>query len=60
VIEPGVRRTTTSSGSRTVATVAEERNTQAAARGAEQCRPTTLDLTIDQHVEADAVAVEAQ
>jgi hypothetical protein len=40
--------------------VAEERNPHAAARGAEQYRPITFDLTIEQHIEADPLAVEAK
>jgi hypothetical protein len=40
--------------------VTEEHHTQAAAGTFEKFRPITLDLTIHQHIEADAVPVEPQ
>ena len=38
--------------------VPEEHDTQPAAGAFEKCRPITLDLTIHQHIEADALSVE--
>ena len=40
--------------------VAEEHDTQAAARAIEKCRPVTLDLTVHQYIEANAVPAEPQ